>query len=89
MRGKGIIDRVSNGALSAKHNRALPGEKHQIRVRIARNNQPLSYVGKTAQAHDLRYSLANVDADVRTADKRMVTSLTKAKLQKLDSNFKY
>ena len=87
MKGCGIIDRVSNGVLSAKHNRALPGEKHQIiylsdgtynpavysgpgtnlRVRIARNDQPFSYVDKTAQARDLRYSLANVDADVMTA----------------------
>ena len=42
---------------------------------------------KTAQTHDLRYGLANVDADVRTADNRTVTSRTTARLQKLDSNF--
>ena len=55
--------------LSNKHNRALPGERHQIiylsdgtyspavysgpgtnlRVRIGRNDQPLSYVDKVAQ----------------------------------------
>ena len=30
MKGRGIIDKVSNMVLSNKHNRALPGERHQI-----------------------------------------------------------
>ena len=103
---KRIIDKVSNMVLSNKHNRALPGERHQIiylsdgtynpavysgpgtnlRVRIGRNDQPLSYVDKVAQGHDLRYSLANVDADVRNADNKMIQLFNKARVQKLDSN---
>ena len=106
-KGKGIIDGIANAILSDKHNRLLPGEKHQIiylndgtynpavysgpgtnlKVRISRNDQPLSYVDKVAEAHDIRYALASVDGDVRAADNRMVQLLQKAKAQKLDSNF--
>ena len=106
-KGKGIIDGIANAILSDKHNRLLPGEKHQIiylpdgtynparysgpgtnlKVRISRNDQPLSYVDKVAEAHDLRYALASVDNDVRIADNKMVQLLQKGKLQQLDSNF--
>ena len=30
-KGKGIIDGIANAILSDKHNRLLPGEKHQIK----------------------------------------------------------
>ena len=104
-KGKGIIDRLGNAILSDKHNRLLPGEKHQkktyqmeliiqldtqdhnLKVRISRNDQPLSYVDKVAKAHDIRYALASIEGDVRAADNRMVQLLEKAKAQKLDSNF--
>jgi len=106
-KGKGFFDSMANAVLSDKHNRLLPGEKHQIiylpdgtyspavysgpgtqlKVRISRNDQPLSYVDKVAEAHDLRYALASVDGDVRTADNKMVQSLQRGKVQKLDSNF--
>ena len=107
-KGKGFYDALSNKILSDKHNRALPGEKHQIiylasdntynpavysgagtnlSTRIARNDQPLSYVDKIAQGHDLRYALSNTDADVRTADNQMIQLLNKARMNKLDSNF--
>jgi hypothetical protein len=106
-KGKGFMDSLSNAVLSNKHNRALPGEKHQViylsdgtynpavysgpgtnlSTRIKRGDQPLSYVDKTAEAHDLRYALANNNQDIRTADLRMVQSLKKARASKLDSNF--
>ena len=103
-KGKGIIDGIANAVLSDKHNRLLPGEKHQkktyqmeliiqldtqdqVKVRISRNDQPLSYVDKVAKAHDIRYALASIEGDVRAADNRMVQLLEKAKAQKLDSNF--
>jgi hypothetical protein len=54
---------------------------------IQRGDVPLSYVDKTAQAHDLRYGLANNNQDIRTADVRMVQTLTQARSNKLDSNF--
>jgi hypothetical protein len=107
-RGKGLWDAAANMALSNKHNRLMPGEKHQIiylpsdnsyspaaysgpgtklSVRIRRGDKPLSYVDKIAQGHDLRYALAQTEADVRTADNRMVQLLDKARAIKLDANF--
>jgi len=76
-KGRGFVDSLSNAVLSNKHNRALPGEKHQViylsdgtyspavysgpgtnlSTRIKRGDQPLSYVDKTTEAHDLRYAL--------------------------------
>jgi hypothetical protein len=35
----------------------------------------------------LRYAFALTDADIRTADNKMIQLLTKAQAQKLDSNF--
>ena len=106
-KGKGILDGIANSVLSNKHNRLLPGERHQViylpdgtynparysgpgtnlKVRISRNDQPLSFVDKVAEGHDLRYALASVDNDVRVADNKMVQLLQKGQTQKLDSNF--
>ena len=63
------------------------GPGTNLKVRIGRNDQPLSYVDKVAEGHDLRYALASTDADIRTADNKMIQLLTKAQQQKLDSNF--
>ena len=91
-KGKGVFDFMANAVLSDKHNRLLPGEKHQIiylpdgtynlakfsgpgthlKVRLSRNDQPLSYVGKVAEGHD---------QDVRNADLKMVQLLDNAKAQ--------
>jgi hypothetical protein len=57
------------------------------RLRIKRGDQPLSYVDKVAEGHDLRYATASTDAEIRTADNKMVQLLTKAQEQILDSNF--
>ena len=50
-------------------------------------NSLVSYVDKTAEAHDFKYALANNNQDIRTADLKMVQSLKKARANKLDSNF--
>jgi len=63
------------------------GPGTNLSTRIKRGDQPLSYVDKTAQAHDLKYALANNNQDIRAADIRMVQSLNKARANKLDSNF--
>ena len=66
---------------------AYSGAGTNLKVRISRGDKPLSYVDKIAQGHDLRYSLAQTDADVRTADNKMVQLLEKARTNKLDTNF--
>ncbi len=63
------------------------GPGTNLKLRIQRGDQPLSYVDKVAEGHDLRYALAATDADIRTADNKMIQLLTKAQAQKLDSNF--
>ena len=63
------------------------GPGTNLSTRIKRGDVPLSYVDKTAQAHDLKYALANNNQDIRTADLKLVQSLTKARSNKLDSIF--
>ena len=63
------------------------GPGTNLETRIRRGDKPLSYVDKTAMAHDLRYSLANTEQDVRNADVRMVQQLNKATTMNLDSQF--
>ena len=63
------------------------GPGTNLETRIRRGDRPLSYVDKTAQAHDLRYALARTDQDVRDADNRMVQQLNKATTMNLDSQF--
>ena len=63
------------------------GPGTNLKVRISRNNQPLSFVDKVAEGHDLRYALASVDNNVRVADNKMVQLLQKGQAHKLDSNF--
>lgn len=63
------------------------GPGTNLAVRIPRKDVPLSYVDKISKTHDLRYSLATSKDDVRNADLKMLSSLSKAKQQKLDSQF--
>ena len=106
-KGKGILDATANMVLSNKHNRLMPGERHQIiylpdgtynparfsgpgtqlETRIKRGDKPLSYVDKVAQTHDLRYALAQTEADVRTADNKMVQLIAQGRRSGKDSNF--
>ena len=63
------------------------GPGTQIETRIRRGDKPLSYVDKTAQAHDIRYQLAKTEADVKQADADMIKNLDKAKAEGLDNMF--
>ena len=106
-KGKGLIDGIANMVLSNKHNRLMPGERHQIiylpdgtynparysgpgthlETRLRRGDKPLSYVDKVAEAHDLRYALAQTEADVRQADNKMVQLVAQGRRTGKDSNF--
>ena len=106
-KGKGILDATANMVLSNKHNRLMPGERHQIiylpdgtynparfsgpgtqlETRLRRGDKPLSYVDTVAEAHDLRYGLAQTEADVRTADNKMLQLIAQGRRSGKDSNF--
>jgi hypothetical protein len=63
------------------------GPGTNLKIRIGRNDQPLTLVDKVAEGHDRRYATASTDADIRAADNKMIQLSTKAQQQKLDSNF--
>jgi hypothetical protein len=63
------------------------GPETNLKIRIERNDQRLSYVHQVAEGHDRRYATASTDADIITSDNKMVQLLSKAQQQKLDSNF--
>ena len=63
------------------------GAETQLELRIKRGDKPLSYVDKVAQGHDLRYALAQSEADVRTADNKMVQLIAQGRRSGKDSNF--
>ena len=63
------------------------GAGTNLTTRLKRGDVGLSYVDRTANAHDIRYGLALNDDDIRAADNRMVTSLNKASNEKLDNTF--
>ena len=63
------------------------GPGTQLETRLRRGDKPLSYVDTVAQAHDLRYGLAQTEADVRTADNKMVQLIAQGRRSGKDSNF--
>ena len=63
------------------------GPNTQLETRLRRGDKPLSYVDTVAQAHDLRYGLAQTEADVRTADNKMVQLIAQGRRSGKDSNF--
>ena len=63
------------------------GPGTQLDTRIRRGDKPLSYVDKVAQGHDLRYALAQTEADVRMADNKMVQLIAQGRRTGKDSNF--
>ena len=63
------------------------GPNTQLETRLRRGDKPLSYVDTVAQAHDLRYRLAQTEADVRTADNKMVQLIAQGRRSGKDSNF--
>jgi hypothetical protein len=68
----------TNGGFKAA---SYMGPGTDIIERIRNGVQPLTMSDKTAQAHDIRYSLAQTPDDVRHADKRMVNALQTKKKQ--------
>ena len=54
--------------------------------RIRNGSVPVSMTDKVAQAHDLRYSLANDESDIRNADIRMMNKLKNMKANKQDTS---
>ena len=63
------------------------GPGTQLETRLRRGDKPLSYVDTVDQAHDLRYGLAQTEADVRTADNKMVQLIAQGRRSGKDSNF--
>lgn len=63
------------------------GPGTNLEVRLTRGDQPLSSVDKEAQAHDIRYLLANTEDDVKKADETMINKLNDVRARGLDSSF--
>ena len=61
------------------------GPGTNLETRIRRGDKPLSYVDKTAEAHDIRYQLATNEADIKKADADMIKNLDKAKADNLEN----
>ncbi len=63
------------------------GPGTRITARIKRNDPPRTLVDQVAQAHDIRYDLAEGGDDVRKADQKMLRSLERLKRENTDSRF--
>jgi hypothetical protein len=63
------------------------GPGTQIEKRLARGDPPRTLSDKVAQAHDIRYSLATNQKDVRNADRKMVSKLKQIERTRGDSKF--
>ena len=63
------------------------GPKTQVIKRLQRGDPPRTVADKTAKRHDIDYSLALNNTDVRKADERMIRSLKKAEKDRTDSRF--
>lgn len=72
---------------SGKYGRAnYAGPGTHIVERIKRNDPPRVPTDKVGQAHDIRYALAETDADVRNADVKFVRKLKQLKRTNKDRN---
>ena len=76
--------KLPNGKMG-RANYVGPGT--QIEKRLARGDPPRSYMDKVAQAHDIRYGLAQSQGDVEKADKIFINAAKKAQEKKLDNDF--
>ena len=63
------------------------GPGTNLTKRLKQNSQPKTYSDKVSQAHDIRYGLSKDIKDIRTADKKFLKNLDKAKNEKLDYKF--
>ena len=76
--------RLSNGKLGTA-NWSGPGT--QVVKRLKRGDKPRTLTDKAAMAHDLRYTLADDDNELRVADQKMINKLKQLQETKADSNF--
>ena len=53
------------------------GPGTNLKARLDRGDQPISYADKVSQAHDIRYNTAKSAADVRKADLKMIKLMGK------------
>ena len=102
-KGTGIYDRVVNKLTGSnlkdgeKHAilytkdgfkaASFMGPGSHVVDRLQKKTKPITKSDKTAQAHDIRYSLAKNTDDVRAADIKMVEKL--AKIAKEGSDYKF
>lgn len=63
------------------------GPGTDIITRLKENVQPINKADKTAQAHDIRYSLANNIENIKEADNKMVDKLKSLRKNKEESTF--
>lgn len=63
------------------------GPGTDILKNIKENKQPINKVDKTAQTHDIRYTLAKDINDIKIADKKMVDKLEQLQKNKEESTF--
>jgi len=61
-----------------------PGTQILTRLRDFNNNQPISFTDHASMAHDIRYSLAKSNEDIRNADNRMISTLDRGIKEKKD-----
>lgn len=98
--GSGLYDRTANllTGSNLRHNEIhapqltkrgitfgnFIGPNTDIVGRIKDGTEPVSEADTISQTHDIRYSLAESNADIRDADKKMLKRIKHAKKNKLD-----
>jgi len=63
-----------------------PGTNIITRLRDFNNNQPKTFTDHTSMAHDIRYSLAKSNKDIRDADNKMLKTLKRGQKENKDHN---
>ena len=76
--------KLANGKIGTA---SFSGPGTQVVKRIKRGDKPRTAVDKAAMAHDLRYTLADDDAEYRVADQKMINKLKALQESKGDLNF--
>lgn len=79
---KHAVFKLPNG-LPGRANFAGPGTR--ILERLRRQDPPRNLTDKTAQAHDIRYALAEDTDDIRSADMKMIDKLKNIRIAGQDS----
>lgn len=55
-----------------------------LESRLRRGDQPINFSDRIAKAHDIRYGLAKNVSDVRKADRKMISTLSRGQDEALD-----